>query len=91
MSKTKTFVLIFFALAALALGHPVAAQACPGCNNALNGDLGLGFNTSILFMMAMPFTVVGCVAAGIVLLHRKISPTQATSKRELQNTKESGN
>jgi len=71
--------------------HLSAAQACPGCKNALNGDLGFGFNASVLFMMAMPFTVVGCVAAGIVLLYRKTSQTQASAKHELHNTKETGN
>ena len=50
---------------------PAIAQACPGCANALNGTVGRGLNASILFMMAMPFTVVGTVAAGIFIAYRR--------------------
>ncbi len=90
----KILSTFFLTLAAAVLLHALPAQACPGCN-VLNGDLGLGFNTSILFMMAMPFTVVGGVAAGIILLYRQASQTRVSAKRESQNptttTKETGN
>ncbi|MGH7493886.1 MAG: hypothetical protein ACREOO_16025 [bacterium] len=76
----------FLMLLAILFLNGIAAHACPGCASALNGDLGFGFNASILFMMAMPFTVVGCVAAGIVLLYRKTSQTQASPKRQQQNS-----
>lgn len=44
------------------------AQACPGCKDALasqkNGlNIALGYQYSILFMMAMPFTLLGLFAA----------------------------
>ncbi len=87
----KCTAIFSFTLATITLLPPVLAQACPGCSNALNGDLGFGLNASILFMMAMPFTVAGGVAAGIVLLYRKTSQTQASAKRELPNPKETGN
>jgi len=41
------------------------ALACPGCKDAIasqknGGDLVSGFQYSIMFMMAMPFTLLGC-------------------------------
>ena len=82
---------MFFLLGAMLLVQAGAAQACPGCNGALNGDLGYRINASILFMMAMPFTVAGSVAACIIFLYRKTSPTPASPKRESQNTEEAEN
>ena len=56
------FVLIFVMLIA-----PTYLEACPGCK-ALNDPIGKGFNFSILFMIAMPFTVFG-VIGGTIFLH----------------------
>lgn len=46
------------------LGAASAASACPSCQTALGndstqGDLARGIYYSILFMMAMPFAIVG--------------------------------
>ena len=46
---------------------PTYLEACPGCKN-LDDPIGKGFNWSILFMMAMPFTVFGLIG-GTVYLH----------------------
>lgn len=46
---------------------PTYLEACPGCKN-LDDPINKGFNWSILFMMAMPFTVFGLVG-GTVYLH----------------------
>ena len=46
---------------------PVSLEACPGCKN-LDDPINKGFNWSILFMMAMPFTVVGLIG-GTIFLH----------------------
>ena len=48
----------------LALGVGSAASACPSCQAALGGDesqgdLARGIYYSILFMMSMPFAIVG--------------------------------
>ena len=45
----------------------MSVEACPGCKN-LDDPINKGFNWSILFMMAMPFTVFGLVA-GTIFLH----------------------
>ncbi len=46
------------------LGSAAVASACPSCKAALNGDgsqadLARGIYYSVLFMMAMPFAIVG--------------------------------
>jgi hypothetical protein len=48
----------------LVLGATSLATACPSCQSALGndssqGDLARGIYYSILFMMAMPFAIVG--------------------------------
>ena len=46
---------------------PICVEACPGCKE-LDDPINKGFNWSILFMMAMPFTVFGLVG-GTIFLH----------------------
>ena len=62
---TKTvwaFILILVMLIV-----PMSLEACPGCKD-LDDPINKGFNWSILFMMAMPFTVFGIVG-GTIFLH----------------------
>ncbi|MDE0690268.1 MAG: hypothetical protein OXI61_19070 [Candidatus Poribacteria bacterium] len=46
---------------------PMSLEACPGCKE-LDEPINKGFNWSILFLMAMPFTVFGLIG-GTVYLH----------------------
>jgi hypothetical protein len=57
-------LLLSLAIFALLMWPAVSASACPMCKAALansegGGDLVSGFFWSILFMMAMPFTILG--------------------------------
>ena len=45
---------------------PTALEACPACKT-LDDPIGKGFNWSILFMIAMPFTVFGLIGGTIFL------------------------
>ena len=56
-----TSVLILVMLVA-----PISLEACPGCKD-LDDPIGKGFNWSILFMIAMPFTVFGIIGGTIFL------------------------
>lgn len=52
----------------LVIGTATVAEACPSCQQALNsdgsqGDLARGIYYSVLFMMAMPFAIVGTFGA----------------------------
>lgn len=58
--------ILFAALLALGcIGLPAVAQACPGCAEAQAGqgpgrvNIVRGYQLSIIFMMAMPFLIVG--------------------------------
>jgi len=62
----------------VALALTVAASApawgCPGCKESLaaqGGDLAAGYNYSILFMMGMPFLLLGAGSLAMVLSVRR--------------------
>jgi hypothetical protein len=46
---------------------PTYLEACPACKT-LDEPISKGFNWSILFLMAMPFTVFGLIG-GTIFLH----------------------
>ncbi len=60
---TSVLVLILFV-------GPVCVEACPGCKT-LDDPIGKGFNWSVLFLMAMPFTVFACIGGTIFLHYRR--------------------
>lgn len=55
------------------------ALACPNCVSAMSkggtsddpNQLGIAYSWSILFMMAMPFTLIGCIMGVFYLNWRK--------------------
>ena len=63
----QRFMLWASALILIMLVVPMSLEACPGCKD-LDDPIGKGFNWSILFLMAMPFTVFGLVG-GTIFLH----------------------
>ena len=56
-----------FVLILVMLMVPAYLDACPGCKD-LDDPINKGFNWSILFLMAMPFTVFGLIS-GTIFLH----------------------
>jgi len=54
---------------------PELAQACPNCKEAYMADgqspVSSGFNASIVFMMIMPFVVIGGFALRLWLAQRR--------------------
>lgn len=70
----------------LVLALASAAHACPSCQQALGsdgsqGDLVSGLYYSILFMMAMPFALVGTFAG---LAYRAVKREQRRQAEEAQ-------
>ena len=49
---------------------PMSLEACPACKT-LDDPIGKGFNFSILFMIAMPFTVFGVIGGTIFWHYRR--------------------
>ena len=66
-------------LAALVVPRVVLAQGCAMCGSALgDGSLGQAFNTSILFMMAAPYAIVGTVGGWLFYKYRTAARPRAT-------------
>ena len=73
MRIAKTLALVL-ATTALVVGRalPAGAQACAMCGSALTNDpLGRAISWSILFMMAVPYTVVGAAGAWLYFMYRR--------------------
>ena len=67
---------------------PVAGQACPLCVESLKGsELGRGFNTSVLFLLAMPFALVGSIGGGLFFYARQHSLRQKQPNSTSETTK----
>ena len=63
----RSYFLWVFVLICVVFIVPTYLYACPGCKN-LDDPINKGFNWSILFMMAMPFTVFGLIG-GTIFFH----------------------
>lgn len=59
-------ILIGFVIVML----PNTLEACPACKN-LDEPIARGFNWSVLFMMAMPFTVFGVIGGSVYYQFRR--------------------
>ena len=72
-------LVILLALVLVAPGD--IAHACPNCKEAVMADSGVptasGFNTSILFMMAMPFVLLAAFGIRIWLSARRRAAAEA--------------
>ena len=63
-------VLLVLLIAILVAIIPHTLEACPACKN-LDEPIARGFNWSVLFMMAMPFTVFGIIGGSIFYIFRQ--------------------
>ena len=67
----KQKVLLGLITAAMAvLRAPALAHACSVCLTGDSGPMGDAYYWSVLFLMATPYTVMGCVGAWLVYKHR---------------------
>ncbi len=70
----KRRIYLFVILLGIIVLFPAVAQACPNCKEAYMGDgqspVSSGFNVSIVFMMIMPFLVMGGFALRLWLAQR---------------------
>ena len=61
---------------------PTYLEACPACKT-LDEPISKGFNWSILFLMAMPFTVFGLIG-GTIFLHFNSNRLSALSRKSIE-------
>jgi hypothetical protein len=79
MKSLRSFLLATL----LVLGLTTTAQACPGCKEALasndgvQGDIVSGYFWSILFMMSMPFTILGMFG---IVVYRAMKKAQLVER-----------
>ncbi|MCZ6625182.1 MAG: hypothetical protein O7B35_13295 [Deltaproteobacteria bacterium] len=71
-------LLLAVCVVAVAIVSPKAVQACAVCLTGAAGadPIADAFNWSILFLMAMPYTIVGSIGGWLFYAHRR-----ATEKR----------
>lgn len=68
----KTKILLQAAAVLAALAFPGAARACPVCINGAAGQpLNDAFNWSVLFLMAMPYSIVLSIAGFFFFTYRR--------------------
>jgi uncharacterized protein (DUF2062 family) len=59
---------------AVVLSNPLTTEACSVCGGAAIGtDPGTGFNSSILFLLSMPFVVVGMIGGWLIYTYWRAS------------------
>jgi hypothetical protein len=85
-------VVLTVALAAFSTVLSSTAQACPGCKEAINEQsqqIARGYSYSILFMMPIPFIILGSFGGYVYYTIRKRdaesqtkTPTVASTSRE---------
>lgn len=79
MSK---FSLGVGAAAAAILHGPAIARACSVCLTGDGGPIADAYNWSVLFLMATPYTVIGCVGAWVVYKYRKAAKQRLAEREE---------
>jgi hypothetical protein len=61
---------------------PAIARACSVCLTGDSGPISDAYNWSILFLMATPYTVMGCVGAWLVYKYRRAAAKQRLGEHE---------
>ena len=71
MNQRRLLLAIF--ISTLALLFPIAAHACAVCltGAGTNDPVADAFNSSVLFLMAMPYAVVGSIAGWLFYNYRR--------------------
>ena len=73
-SAMRRFAVLALVIAGAVVRSPFTAQACSVCGgSALGTDLGAGFNSSILFLLMMPYAVVGAIAGWLIYAYWRAS------------------
>jgi hypothetical protein len=70
-------------VATVLMTNPLAAHACAVCVTGAGDPTADAFNWSVLFLMAMPYLVVGSIAGGLFYNYRRTA-----AKREQTQTAE---
>jgi hypothetical protein len=76
-------ILLGLSAAFSAIIHdPATVRACSVCLTGDSGPMGDAYNWSVLFLMATPYTVMGCVGAWLIYKYRRATAKQRRAERE---------
>ena len=78
----RKLVLGLCAAATAIIHDPATVRACSVCLTGDSGPMGDAYNWSILFLMATPYTVMGCLGAWLVYRYRQATAKQRRLERE---------
>jgi len=62
--------------------NPLAAHACAVCVTGAGDPTADAFNWSVLFLMAMPYLVVGSIGGGLFYSYRRAAKRQQAETAE---------
>ncbi|RKU08833.1 hypothetical protein C6503_22240 [Candidatus Poribacteria bacterium] len=79
------FFFWVFLLICVMLIVPTYLEACPACKT-LDDPIAKGFNFSILFLMAMPFTVFGVIGSTVYLQYRRANRKSTDQESSTKNS-----
>lgn len=68
--KQQILLALFGAWTAL-VDTPIIANACSVCLTGAGDPTTNAFNASVLFLMAMPYVVVGSIGGGLIFMYRR--------------------
>jgi len=75
--RTLRLLFALVGIAGAVALSPWAAHACSVCGGpAVGTDPGTGFDSSFLFLLAMPYVVVGAIVGWLIYLHRRAARRQ---------------
>jgi hypothetical protein len=68
---SKRFFLIPPAIVILLVAQAARAFACAVCLSGADDAITQGYNASVLFLLATPYAVGACIAAGLFFTYRR--------------------
>ncbi|MCA9267874.1 MAG: hypothetical protein KDA41_05360 [Planctomycetales bacterium] len=77
MNQRLTTLAAWLLPVCLVLAAPAAAWACPTCKDSVNEQYAAAYGLSIVFMMSMPFVILGSLSAYFYYEVRKARRQQA--------------
>ena len=77
---TRRYFPFLLGVLAIVLFIPTIVDACPSCK-LVDEPIVRGFNWSILFLMAMPFTVFGLIGGGVFYVYNRANQTDNHTPR----------
>ncbi len=79
--RQKTLLGLVLAVIAV-IRAPAIAYACSVCLTGDSGPMGDAYNWSVIFLMATPYTVMGCVGAWLVYKYRRTAIREKRAEGE---------